>query len=602
MQNPQPPRPRSRSAFAAAFLSLIFPGLGHAYAGAAKRALWFAAPPLLLLALFAGYALRVDKLELIGVVAQPSVLAGIFVGNVALAVYRVVAAIDAWRVARFLNGVEAAGDGRAGRPRLPISPISVAGLAAVVLVLLGGHAVVARYDMLALTTVNCTNIDTTDESCDEPAASPDASGQDTDPSSAADSGDAVPSPIGSASGSVAPSASLPPWNGKDRLNILLIGSDQRPNEGTWNTDTLIVVSVDPKTHQVAMFQVPRDATDVPVPPNAQSVWGSTYGAKINSWFTANRNRGDLWPGNSRARGYNALKAILGNLYGLDIRYFVEVNFNGFKNVVDTLGGVNINVQVPVSDDRFPGDDGTLRRVYIASGPQHMDGTQALIYARSRHSTNDFDRGRRQQRVLLSIRQQTDIQTIVKNLEPLTNTFKQSVRTDIPPSMYSRLLGLASGIDIKNVRSFVFAPPLYGSETPPSAPVYHLFLKVDRIRSAVRNAFSADPQLETRREDLANEAANVWVLNGSGRVNQAAGVANYLEYNGIAASAPTQRPRSTLSNTKIVVYNDAQADDTVAYLEKLFGVKSTTATDPTVPVDIVVTTGRNTKDLSPPTSG
>ena len=84
-----------------------------------------------------------------------------------------------------------------------------------------------------------------------------------------------------------------------------------------------------------MFQVPRDTVDVPVPANARSVWGSVYRGKINSWYAHNRNRSDLWRGDTtRERGFNALKALLGELYGLDIRYYVMVNFQGFREAVE----------------------------------------------------------------------------------------------------------------------------------------------------------------------------------------------------------------------------------------------------------------------------
>ncbi len=137
-------------------------------------------------------------------------------------------------------------------------------------------------------------------------------------------------PIASGAVGTTPHPTLPPWDGKERLNVLLVGSDQRPGDTSFNTDTMIVVSIDPGTGQVAMFQVPRDTVDVPVPANARGVWGSVYGGKINSWFTQNRNRTDLWPGKTaQARGFAALKAILGELYGLDIRYYVMVNFDGF---------------------------------------------------------------------------------------------------------------------------------------------------------------------------------------------------------------------------------------------------------------------------------
>ena len=170
-----------------------------------------------------------------------------------------------------------------------------------------------------------------------------------------------------------------------------------------------------------MFQVPRDTVDVPVPANARNVWGSTYSGKINSWYAHNRNRADLWRGdNTRERGFNALKALLGELYGLDIRYYVMVNFQGFKDAVNTLGGVQINVQIPVAESDYPVAGG-VTRIYIPAGPQHMSGGEALIYARSRHRAlgGDFDRGRRQQRVLLSLREQMNITSVLDNLQGLS---------------------------------------------------------------------------------------------------------------------------------------------------------------------------------------
>ncbi len=73
-----------------------------------------------------------------------------------------------------------------------------------------------------------------------------------------------------------------------------------------------------------------------------------------------RNRSDAFQGNDKTRGFNAIKAVLGELYGLDIQYYVMVNFDGFKSIVDTLGGVTINVQNPVLDDHYPGDHGRAR--------------------------------------------------------------------------------------------------------------------------------------------------------------------------------------------------------------------------------------------------
>src|SRR5262249_49948110 len=143
---------------------------------------------------------------------------------------------------------------------------------------------------------------------------------------------AVPTPEPTPIGTPVPEVSIAPWNGKDRLNILLIGADVE--HGGHNTDTMITVSIDPVTKQVALFSLPRDMTNVPLPPGpARSFWGSSYGQKINSLWSQNRNRSDLWPGKKSVRGYNALKSTIGYLYGLDIKYFVEVDFDGFRQVL-----------------------------------------------------------------------------------------------------------------------------------------------------------------------------------------------------------------------------------------------------------------------------
>ena len=601
MHEPEGARPRRRSPFAAAFLSLVFPGLGQLYAGAPMRALAFAAGPVLLVALAAGTVLRADRIALLGFLIDPGVLDAVFVVNLLVLVYRLVAIVDAYRVAEYLN--QATGEGRPGGIRLGRNPISMAGLLAIVLVMAGSHVVVARYDILAKGVLDSGCIFLSDDPTK--ACALDASASPGSSTAPGDSGQPTDTPLPAATpaGSAVPQTSIPPWDGKQRLNILLIGADQRPAEGTFNTDTLIVVSIDPVTKQIAMFSLPRDTANVPIPPGpARQVFGSVYGNKINSWWTNVRLRSDLFPGTSKTRGFNGLKAILGYLYNLDVKYFVEVNFDGFRKIVDLMGGVTINVQVPVSDDRFPGDKGALRRVYIPSGIQHMDGAQALRYARSRHGSNDFDRGARQQRVLLSLREQADPQALIPRLPQLIDALSSAVSTDIPANQLAPLLGLASQVDTKNIRSYVFAPPLYGTETGPNAPVYFINPNVPKIRAAVQSAFTADPADEALRQTLAQEGAGVWVLNGTTDSGRGTRVAAYLDYHGLAASAPRQRPAGAVPpTTTIVVYNGAETKlpNTIAYLQSVFGVTVTTATDPAIRTDVIVTIGVATPQLDAP---
>jgi LCP family protein required for cell wall assembly len=592
MQSPTEGAARVRSPFVAAFLSLLFPGLGHAYAGAHHRALAFAAAPLLLLALLAGILLRVDIAQLGGFFVLPWVLPGFFVLNVVAMVYRLVAIVDAWRVTAYLN---AYGPGAGASERSHLGTLSVAGLLAAILVMAGGHVAVARYDLLAMNVVDC--IFDPEADCPSGSPSPIPSGSE-DPLASDEPEPTLSLPP---EGSAVPNASVPPWNGIDRLNILLIGADEQG--GGHNTDTLIVLSVDPVSRQVAMFSLPRDTVDVPIPPGpARSVFGPTYRTKINSLFVRTQERADAFPGTERTRGYNALKAVLGELYGLDIKFYVEVNFDGFTRVVDALGGVTINVQVPIVDNRYPGERGTLRRVYIPVGVQRMSGAEALVYARSRYSSNDYERGQRQQRVLLSLRQSVDIATILPRINALASALSQAVRTDIPRELVPELLNLAQSVDTKSLRSYVFAPSRYGSEGSRPGLGFVIEPNVARIRAAVREAFVVDPALESRRQVLAQENARVWVLNGSGKAGEAARVAGYLDWLGLAVSAPNQAPEPPiLQGTRIVVYNGAEArlTETIAALEEVFGVKVQFAVDPTAQADVIVTTGRQTPDLTPP---
>jgi LCP family protein required for cell wall assembly len=594
--------PRSRSAFGAAFLSLLFPGLGHAYAGAPVRALGFAAVPLLLVALLLGIVIRGDRAALLGMMAAPAMLTAIFIGNIIALVYRVAAAVDAWQVARFLNAADASGGGRLGRARMPLNPISIAGLLSVILVMGIGHVAVARYDLLGMKAVNCIFTEESNPDCDQPsgtAAAPGTSAQPSDTEAPGDSGvpaeptDAIPTPASSATGSLAPS--LPPWNGKDRLNILAVGVDAREGDGSsFNTDTLIVISIDPVTNQVAMFQVPRDMVDVPVPANARALWGSTYAGKVNSWYNQNRNRTDLWPGRTAtSRGFNALKALLGELYGLDIRYYVKVDFGGFRDAVNTLGGLQVNVQMPVYESEYPSGGGFLTRLYIPAGPQHMTGAEALRYARSRHRSTDFDRGRRQQRVIISLKDQMNVQAIFANLDQLLDDVGRSVKTDIPVGELPKMLSLADEVDTKNIRSYVFSPNVYATEYAASSRGYIITPNISRIRRAVREAFSVSAELLAQRDRLGEEQARVWVQDASGR-SLSTGNAEWLAYNGLDASAPNRKVANQLATTEIKVYNGAETRmaETVAFLEKVYGATVVSVVDPTVTVDFIVTLGRN----------
>ena len=597
--------PRGHSAFAAAFLSLLFPGLGHAYLGAYRRGLGFAAPPFLAGALIAGFAVRMDGPALAGLALQSWFPIAVFIANLVALVYRAVAIFDAWSIARMLGGRTAV----SGVPGAPGAQgagatsavrqaglLSIASLGAVLLVMSGIHVAVARYDVLLATTADCI-FDPDQAKCALPEATAGPDGEETaGPSDELNPTDEATDAPGETA------VPIPPWNGTDRLNILLIGADEQ--NGGHNTDTMITVSIDPASGQVVMFTLPRDTVDVPVPPGtARNVFGSVYSRKINSYFAAARASSSAYPGPRATRGYTGLKDILGNLYGLDIKYYVEVNFDGFRKVVDALGGVTVNVQVPVLDDNFPQPNGHRERLFVPAGMQHMTGAEALEYARSRKSTSDFERGARQQRIIVSLRQQMDIGSVLKNINPLAEAIGQSVRTDIPRELVPQLLGLADKVDTRSIRSVIFTPPFYQVEClncPPRG--YIITPRIDRIRQAVADAFKIDPAFAEKRDALTQEGAEIWVLNGSGRTGEAARTSEYLSYLGMAATAPIQKPDVAKPPATILrAYNGAETNFplTLAALQDVFGVEVIPITDPNVRIDFEVITGGSTPELTPP---
>jgi LCP family protein required for cell wall assembly len=593
--------PRRPSPFAAAVLGLLFPGLGHVYAGAPTRGLAFAALPLLGTALVGGLLLNSGSRDALKVsFFDPLVLQALLAIDLAILLYRILAIVDGFRVAAAMSARAGTDHARLGPPRVRVHPGAVGALLVVLVVASMGHVALARYDRIAYDTI--TSIAGGDEG--DLSSIPGAS-------AAVGSTGATSSPDTGATEQ--PRSTPVPWNGTDRLNVLLIGADRRPKEGSFNTDTLLVASIDPSSGQVAMFSVPRDTENVPLPadwPAHDYYANGVFPAKINSLWMYAKGAPNLYPGTDANRGFEALKGALGELMGIDIKYYVEVDFDGFKKVIDTLGGVVIDVQLPVADYHYPSDDGRgALNLYIPPGIQVMDGDEALAYARSRHGTNDFDRAQRQQRVVTSLRQQSDVLSFLDpgRLDNLSKALRAAVHTDYPAAQLPQLISLIEKVDLGNLRSYVFTPPVYQQECAPAdcQVKYTLTPKVQAIRQAVREAFTVDPVLQKSRLKLASEGGDVWVLNGSGVNGQAATVADYLAYLGVGAQVPPVNgglaDKLTYKKTVLTFYNGAELKmpETVQVLEKAFGVQIVAKDDAAVTVDVIVITGKSTPDLQVP---
>jgi polyisoprenyl-teichoic acid--peptidoglycan teichoic acid transferase len=235
-------------------------------------------------------------------------------------------------------------------------------------------------------------------------------------------------------------APLPPGL-RDPFNILLVGVDRRPDmqEGV-RSDTIILVHIDPTQGWAGMLSIPRDSVaDIPhlgqQKINTAYAYGFNHAAEIYGEGTTPDAGG----------GALAAETVEGFL-GLKVNYVAQIDFRGFQRVVDTLGGVTVDVPRPLLDPAYPTDDYGYERLYVPAGLQVLDGATALRYARSRHSSSDFDRSRRQQQVLRAILAEVRARGILSQatlLPSLANDLKQSISTTMPLGDLDTLRGLAN---------------------------------------------------------------------------------------------------------------------------------------------------------------
>lgn len=205
------------------------------------------------------------------------------------------------------------------------------------------------------------------------------------------------------------------------VTILLLGSDRRPGEPEPSrTDAVIVAHIDPQRQRVALLSIPRDLwADIPgygyTRINAANVLGTTYNA----------------PGGSR----ELVQTTVSQLLGIPIDHYVYIDFEGFTGAIDAIGGITVSVPKELYDPQFPAMDYSYMTAHFLPGPQRMDGTQALIYSRIRHTDNDFARMRRQQQVLVAIlaelRGQHTLDTL-EQTEAISTALRSYVETNLPP--------------------------------------------------------------------------------------------------------------------------------------------------------------------------
>ena len=429
----------SSKPFVAAFASAILPGVGQFVAGDSRkgRSLLFVDVVILAIVLF----FFRDKISFLTMWIKPSSLALMMVGNILLLGYRVWAADDAYRSAKTKHGAVRSASGGA----ILIGTVTLGA------VLLVPHAVFGYFDIVQYDLITSVFGGNTT------AAAVDTTTTQTSPPVTDGSGDTVAPTSPETTTTEAPSDA---FAGDDRLNILLIGGDFGAGRTGIRTDTMITVSIDPVTGETAMFSVPRNWTQAPLP-EGMGVWDcDCYPELINELWIMGERYPEAFPGPGTP-SENAVKGVIGEFLGIDIDYYAMVNLDGFVEIVDALGGVEIYVPTKVIDEKYPlEDDSGFERIEIDAGWQQLDGHLALAYARTRNQDSDYFRMNRQRCVIEAMMEQADPVSLILNFGSLADVIKRTMLTDIPIEALPQLIELLPSVDVDNVVSVRFIPPDY----------------------------------------------------------------------------------------------------------------------------------------------
>ncbi len=380
----------------------------------------------------------------------------------------------------------------------------------------------------------------------------------SNPASEASQTQPVPSPI--AAGNPAAQDQVPHWNGKERVNFLLMGIDRRPGEtGATQTDTLIIVSVDPTSKSVSMLSIPRDLW-VPIPGYGENRINTAF------WMGISHN----YPGG----GFALVKKTVQYNFGVPIHYYIMVNFVGFRKVVDALGGITVDVPRDIYDPTFPNDTYGYRPLYIKKGRQHMNGQQALDYARTRHVDSDFGRMKRQQQVLMTIKDKALNLDVIPKLPALWAAKDDSVQTDLRLQDIIALTQLAKDVKSENIKTAEIDDSLTQDWVTPGGAMV-LLPDREKIRRVVAQLFSTTSTAQTEPADqikrISTEAARIQVSNGTSIEGVAGRVSEWLKAQGFNIVLVDNAEREDFTQTLILESSDKPA--TRGALATLFKVSA-----------------------------
>lgn len=358
-----------------------------------------------------------------------------------------------------------------------------------------------------------------------------------------------------------------------RTNILLLGMGGKNHPGGTLSDTMIVLSLDWKTKKVAMISIPRDLY-VPIP---------DYGSgKINNAYA----HGEKNPTTTGGGGQLASDTV-SKVLDIPIHYFIKIDFEGFKKIVDEVGGIDVTVDKDLYDPLYPAANMIDYDPFkITAGEHHLDGSTALKYARSRETTSDFDRSKRQQKVILATKEKLVTLNVLgnpKKISDLLSILGDHIRTSLSINEMKSLYDSIKDFDTQNMINHVFDTAADGPLTSVNDSRGYIIIpkkgvgKFIDMQTIVKNIFDTET-----KTDLSIE-----VQNGSGKSGAAKDAADVLK--GLGYTSITVGDASK-TYPKSIVYNCSGSKSTevaASIAKKLFSSVETKTSCGAIDIQVII---------------
>lgn len=350
--------------------------------------------------------------------------------------------------------------------------------------------------------------------------------------------------------------------GDGRVNILLLGAGGKNHDGPELTDTIMILSVDPVGHQAALLSVPRDMW---VKTDSQS----TSYQKINAVFTNAKakvkSKSNLLTSKEAITeaGFAALDQKLGEVLGIKIDYHVYLDFAGFAHAIDAVDGITVNVAQSLNDPTMAWENSN-NPILAQAGVQNMNGKQALLYVRSRHTSSDFARSERQRQVLVALKNKaTTLQSLTNpaKLTALMNGFANNMYSDMSPSGAMRLMMVMQGVGSENIESI----SLTDGPSPLVKPMMEGNISTVQPVSGVNNYADIHDFVRSKLHDgyLSKEKAGVFVISKT--KEQATSTASLLLSYGYNVLGSAQVPHLSQASPRMIDASNETAPYTKHYL-------------------------------------